>query len=197
MKRLTLLIIVTLLALSLNSFSQEVKEVSKKQIKPALLVIDTQNAYMGIVSEQEKFTAYYFINSLIDLFRKNGYPVIRVYHHDVLSGPHPGDEAFEYPSAIKVEKNDRMVVKTYPDAFNKTELDKVLKETGSNTLFLTGFSAVGCVISTYVGAMNHDYNVHMVKYAIMSHDAGYTDNIEIIFDAVSWEVVKQMVESAD
>lgn len=196
MKRLTLLILVSLLILSINSFSQVEKDKSVKQIKPALLVIDIQNAFIRAVSEQEKRTAFYFTNSLIDLFHENGYPVINIYHHDKKTGPHPGEDAFEYPVVIKVDKNDPRIIKTYSDSFNKTELDKILKESGSNTLFVTGYNAVACVLSTCVGAMNHDYNVFMVKNAIMSHNPEYTDDIEKIYEALSWEAVKLMVETA-
>jgi hypothetical protein len=37
----------------------------------------------------------------------------------------------------------------------------------------------------------------MIKDAIMSHNSEYTNNIEIMFDAVSQEVVKLILESAD
>ena len=37
----------------------------------------------------------------------------------------------------------------------------------------------------------------LVKDAIMCHNTQYTRNIEAMFDAVSFEVVKMMVESSD
>ena len=44
----------------------------------------------------------------------------------------------------------------------------MLKEKGSNTLFLCGLSAVGCVLATKTGAQNNDYKAFIVKDAIMS-----------------------------
>ena len=88
------------------------------------------------------------------------------------------------------------MVKTYPDGFNKTDLDKILKEKGCNTVFLCGLSAVGCVLSTWIGAHNHDYKAFMVKNAIMSHNSEYTDNVEEMFDAVSWDMVSLIVENS-
>lgn len=68
---------------------------------------------------------------------------------------------------------------------------------GINTLFLCGLSAVGCVLATYLGAVNYDYRVFMIKDAIMSHNSEYTNNIEIMFDAVSSDVVKLILESSE
>ena len=88
------------------------------------------------------------------------------------------------------------MIKTYGDAFNKTDLDKIIKDKGSNTLFMCGLSAVACVLSTWIGAQDHDYKAFMVKDAIMSHNSDYTKNVEQMFDAVSYDVVKLIVESS-
>ncbi|HNW90331.1 MAG TPA: isochorismatase family protein, partial [Bacteroidales bacterium] len=153
--------------------------------------------YLQMVPEREKEVALYYINGLIELFRKHGYPVIRIYHHDKESGPAPGTELFEFPASVLIKMDDPKIIKTYGDGFNKTDLDKVIKEQGSNTLFLCGLSAVGCVLATWIGAQNHDYKAFMVKDAIMSHNSDYTNNVEDMFDAVSYDVVKLILESAD
>ncbi len=196
MKKLIVMLFVLLHTMSGSSFAQEQKDQGTKQIKPALLVIDIQNAYLQMVPERDKEVALYYINSLIELFRKEGYPVIRVYHHSMESGPHPGDKMFEFPEGVSIIPEDAKVIKTYPDAFNKTELDNVLKEKGSNTLFLCGLSAVGCVLATWNGATNHDYKAFMIKDALMSHNSDYTNNVEDMFDAVGYDVVQMILENA-
>lgn len=165
-------------------------------VKPALLVIDIQNAFLPGIPEADKNTAMANINYYISLFRSHGFPVILVYHHGEEYGVRPGTDQFEFPSSVLIKSDDPKIIKTYPDAFNKTDLDKVLKEQGCNVLFLTGLSAVGCVLATYIGANNHDYKVFMVKDAIMSHKTEYTNSIEEIFGAVSPEVVTLVLESA-
>ncbi len=196
MKKVIVMLFVLLLTLTGSSFAQDQKDQGTKQIKPALLVIDIQNVYLQMVPEREKEIGLYYINELIALFRKEGYPVVRVYHHSKESGPQPGTELFEFPTSVTIKSEDPKVIKTYPDAFNKTELDKVLKEKGSNTLFLCGLSAVGCVLSSWVGAMNHDYKAFMVKDAIMSHNSDYTNNVEVMFDAVGYDMVKLILENS-
>ena len=62
------------------------KSKSNKGIIPALLVIDVQNKYMPIIPERDKGIAIFFINLLIDLFRKHDFPIIRIYHHNKENG---------------------------------------------------------------------------------------------------------------
>lgn len=195
MKKTTTLLAALLMAIAIPSFGQEKTEKPKVPIKPALLVIDIQQAFLPMMSA-DKEMAMEYINALIDHFHKLGYPVIRIYHTSEEYGVTPGTEGFEYPETVKILPSDAKVLKTYGDGFNKTDLDKVIKETGSNTLFLCGLSAVGCVLSTWIGAQNHDYRAFMVKNAIISHNAEYTKNVEQMFDAVTFDVVKLITENA-
>jgi nicotinamidase-related amidase len=197
MKKTTVFLTLLLLFISAISFSQGGKEQVKTQIKPALLVIDIQNAYLEMVPEREKEVGLYYINALIELFRSQGYPVIRIYHHSEEYGPHPGTDQFEFPTSVLIKPEDPKIIKTYGDGFNKTDLDKVLKESGSNTLFLCGLSSVGCVLATWIGAQNYDYKAFLIKDAIMSHNSDYTDNVEVMFDAVSYDLVKLILENSE
>ena len=194
MKRVIALLITLLLITSAVSFSQAVKEPAA--LKPALLVIDIQNAFLDMIPQQDREMGMLYINALIELFRSNGYPVIRVYHSSKEYGVEEGTERFEFPATVLIKPEDPKVIKTYPDGFNKTDLDRVIKESGSNTVFLSGLSAVGCVLATWIGAQNHDYKAFLVKDAIMSHNSAYTENIEVMFDAVSYDVVKLIIESS-
>jgi nicotinamidase-related amidase len=166
-----------------------------RKIIPALLVIDIQNKYLVTIPQNDKGISIYIINLLIDLFRKNGCPVIRIYHDNREDESGPGTEDFEYPPSIKIRKEDARIVKNYSDSFNKTELDSMLSKKGINTLFLCGLSAIGCVLATRIGAQNHDYKAFIVKDAIMSHNTEYTRNVEAMFDALSYDAVKLIVEN--
>lgn len=198
MKRRICFICLTLLLMITqgNLLSQEQKE-QKAQIKPALLVIDIQNAYLAMIPEKEREMAMQNINSYIELFRSHGYPVIRVYHFSEKYGPKKGTEQFEFPTSVLIRPDDPKVIKTYPDGFNKTDLDKVIKEKGCNTLFLCGLSATGCVLATWIGAQDYDYNAFLIKDAIMSPNSEYTNNIEEMFDAVGYEVLNLLLENSD
>jgi len=195
MKQLKIFLAILLIGVTILSIAQDKNEKPKEPIKPALLVIDIQNAFLPMMSS-DKEIAMEYINGLIGIFRKNGYPVIRIYHTSEEYGVTPGTEGFEFPETVKILPSDPKVIKTYGDGFNKTELDKVVKSTGSNTLFLCGLSAVGCVLATWNGAQNHDHNAFMVKNAIISHDNEYTRNVEEMFEAVSYDMVKLIIENS-
>jgi len=167
----------------------------RKDIKPALLIIDVQNRYLTFIPQRDKEFAFFFINLLIDLFRKHELPIIRIYHSNNENGPRPNSEEFEYPETIKIKSEDTQVVKTYSDSFNKTKLDDILKEKGCNTLFLCGLSAIGCVLASKTGAQNHDYKAFIVKDAIMSHDSDYTKNVQVMFDAISYDAIELILDN--
>jgi len=169
----------------------------KNKINPALLVIDIQNFSLKFIPEKDIEPALFKINMFIDLFRKHDFPIIRIYHFNEQHGLVQGREDFEFPKSVSIELEDPMVIKTYPDSFNKTDLDKVLKEKGCNTLFICGLSATGCALATWLGAFNHDYKAFLVKDALMSPDKDHTKNIEIMFDAVGYDVIQLILENAD
>lgn len=168
----------------------------KQEIKPALLVIDIQNTYLQYIPDDDKETALLRINYYIDMFRQYDCPVINIYHYSEEKGPEQKTQEFEFPSSIPIKPEDPRIIKTYPDAFNKTDLDKVLREKGCNTLFLCGLSSVGCVLATWLGAFNHDYKAFLVKDAIMSHKKSYTENVEVMFEAVGHDVIQLILESS-
>ncbi|RPI43354.1 MAG: isochorismatase family protein [Bacteroidetes bacterium] len=189
----TVMVLAMMLPVSLISQDQDR---GKSPLKPALLVIDIQNAFMGMVPEGEKEVAMTNISYYIELFRKHGCPIVRIHHQSEEFGVLPGTDAFEFPSSVPIKDDDPRVVKTYSDAFNKTDLDSILKGSGSNTLFLCGLSSVGCVLATWIGAQNHDYNAFILKDAIMSHNSDFTNNVEVMFDAVGYEMVKLVLDNS-
>jgi len=166
------------------------------RMRPALLVIDIQNAYLPMMAEADRKIGMEMINYAISLFRLHGFPIIRVYHVEPGFGPAQGSPEFEFPSSVPVKPDDPMIVKNFPSGFKKTSLDKLLKDKGVNTVFLCGLSAVGCVLATYHGAMDRDYRTFMVKDALISHDPVLTKAVQEICESVGYEALKAMLENA-
>jgi nicotinamidase-related amidase len=164
--------------------------------KPALVVMDIQKAFMPYMDGEETEGAMPMINATIELFRKHGLPVIRVYHTDPAHGPQPGTESFEFAEAVGIQDSDPKVVKTHASAFNSTELDNILREQGADTVFLTGLSAVGCVLATYFDADRLDYRVFMVRGGLISHKAELTESVEEMTGAVGYEAITYMLAGA-
>ena len=194
MKILPLFLSMTVMLSLAFSQSDQPETENSKQLKPCLVVIDIQNEYLPYVPEPEKDLGLQMINAAIQLFREEGFPIIRVYHTDPKWGPKTDSEGFQFPESVLIQEDDPMVIKNYPSAFKKTDLEKILREKDCNTLFLCGLSAVGCVLATYYGSKDLDFNVFMIKNAIMSHNSEYTRSVQEIFDTVNYTAMKVMLE---
>ncbi len=165
-------------------------------MKPALLVIDVQNAFLPYMSDGDRKIAFFVINFAIDLFRGHGLPVYRVYHTDpARGGPPPDSEAFAFDPAIKITPDDPQIIKNHPNAFKGTQLEKLLREAGRDTVFLCGLSSTGCVLATYFGAKDRDFKAFLVKDALLGPNAAHTDCIEDICDSVNYSVFEAMLET--
>ena len=197
MKKIFSFSLLFVLVFSCVSFSQGADK--PERLRPALLVIDIQNAFLERMDKAEVESSMPNIVFYINLFRSKGFPIIRIYHEDLKYGygPKNGTEQFEFPKTIPVTSDDPKVIKHYGDGFNKTDLDKVLKGKKVNTVFLCGLSAVGCVLATYIGAENYDYKAFFLKDALISHKTAYTKNIEDIFSALGYEAVNIMLDNAE
>jgi len=195
MKKIVLLILLLLVISMAWLCAADTAKAVPAKVKPALLVIDIQNAYLPRMDEKDKKLGMEMINYYIELFRANGFPVIRVYHTDLKMGPKPGSEEFEFPKTAAIKPEDPQIIKNHASAFKKTELDKMLKEKGCNTLFLCGLSAVGCVISTYYGATDLDYNVFMLKDALISPDAAKTRAVQEVCKTIDYFALKMLLEN--
>ena len=192
----TILTALLIPALFLGQALGQEKEKEPYRMKPALLIIDTQKAFMPMMSQADQDRALEMMNWSMWAFREAGLPVIRVYHEAPDWGVVEGAPGFEFHDSLKIAKDDPMVIKTYGSSFVKTNLDELLKEKGINTLFMCGLSAVGCVLATYMDASSHDYKAFMIKDALLSHNDTYTDQIEDIFDALDLDTVMYMLKIA-
>ena len=189
-------IILILVALFLGTglFAQVGEKTKKKELKPALLVIDVQNEFMPMMSSRDKETAVQYINWSIWVFRKFDLPVIRVYHTTPGQGPEIDSEGFEFDSDVNITEDDPMVIKNFGNAFKKTELDSLLKAKGVNTIYITGLSATGCAIASYFGGVELDYNTFMVEDALLSQDADLTNAVEKICNPINVNTLLMMME---
>jgi nicotinamidase-related amidase len=164
-------------------------------MRPALLVIDVQNAWLDQSEGLRKSIEVRAqeINEAIAAFRKKGLPIFILYHTDKAAGPEPGTEAFEFHSSIKIRPTDVKVVKNYPNAFNKTELEGLLRKEGCDTVLLAGLSATGCVLATYMGAKDRDITPYLVRDAVAGPREDLVRFVEEICDGLSVQAIRQFL----
>ncbi|HEX7003650.1 MAG TPA: isochorismatase family cysteine hydrolase [Trueperaceae bacterium] len=84
-----------------------------------------------------------------------------------------GTWGHDFVDMVKPRSGDTVVRKWRSSAFTRTELDRLLKESGVETVILTGTTTQGCVESTGRDATFHDY------YAVLPVDLVATTNKEL------------------
>ena len=155
-------------------------------MRPALLVVDIQNAWLDqspeLRSSIERRVS--LINDAIKLFRSRGKPLIFISHEDKKTGVVPGSTPFEFPSSIEIREGDVRVTKRYPNSFCKTGLDSMLRKLDIDTVVIAGLSASGCVLGTFFGAIDCDFSPYLLKNGVASHSEDHVRFAEEICDTI-------------
>lgn len=160
--------------------------------KPALLIIDMQNAFLHeqghLVKLGEDNRAYLAIvpniARLADLARSLKIPVIYLRHayragyidggivvHELfpsdkeVGGWLDGTWDTEIFEPLKPENSDIVIRKNRYSGFFGTDLDQLLRNLGVNTLIITGIHSNVCCDSTARDAVFRDYRVYFVSDA--------------------------------
>lgn len=164
-------------------------------MKPVLLVIDIQKAFFKHSPETARSldTAVLVTNEAIDFFRQQQLPVVCVQHVNVANGVVPGSEGFELPAQLKIEAADKRIVKTYGNAFNKTDLGEYLAQLGADTVIITGYCAEFCVLSTYRGALDLDLTPILLRGAIASRNPQNIPFVENVNEIISLGALKKLL----
>jgi nicotinamidase-related amidase len=164
-------------------------------MKPVLLVIDAQNGWLGM-SDGLKDSVERRIDRMVEaisIFRKANSPIIFTYHSQDDIGMVPGTNEFDLFPGVKVNPSDGKVVKTYMNAFNKTDLESQIHDMGCDTVILIGLSAMYCVHATYLGAFDRDLVPYLIKGAVAGPDEGSVEMVEKISDTLSLKAISQIL----
>jgi len=164
-------------------------------MKPALLVIDIQKIWLDDNEDLKKSVEKRIdvINEAIGWFRRNKRPIIVVYHEDKDMGSIPGTKPFEFPETVRIKETDVKVIKRYPNAFGKTELEAVLRKEGCDTVVIVGLSASGCALATFFGALDCDFRPYWVKGGVASHNEEHVRITEDICDTLNVQALDQLL----
>jgi nicotinamidase-related amidase len=164
-------------------------------MRPALLVIDLQKEFFNLsqtCSDSLK-SAIEYINEAIPLFRKKRLPIIVIQHMNEKEGLVPGNPGFDVHESVKLEQQDLRIVKTYGNAFTKTELSKKLRELEVDTILIAGFCAEECVLSTYIGAQDNDFTPIIMRSAIASDNPNHIKFVEEISNIISIGALRKLL----
>ena len=131
----------------------------------ALLVVDVQNDVVGGAYERDAVVGR--IRDLVDRARAAQTPVVWVQHQDAELVP--DSIGWQIVSELSPADSEARVRKEYGDAFEGTDLERVLSRLGVGRLVVAGAETDACIRSTIHGAFTRGYDTTLVGDA---HTAG-------------------------
>jgi len=136
-----------------------------------LLVIDAQREYLdGKLPLAGMDASLAEAARLLKRARAAGTPVVHVMHR--ADGPlfNPKGAAYAIVDALQPLPGEKVVVKTLANAFTRTELDQVLRDSGRKQLIVVGYMTHNCVSATTRAALDHGYRATVVAAATATRD---------------------------
>jgi nicotinamidase-related amidase len=133
----------------------------------ALVVIDLQNDVVANAYRRDEVLVA--VNALIERARIAHVPVVWVRHAD--EDLVAGSEAWQFVAELAPLPGDAIVEKNYRDAFEDTDLERVLSTLAVGKLIVTGAQTDMCVRSTLHGALVRGYDAILVSDAHTTEDS--------------------------
>lgn len=133
----------------------------------ALIIVDAQNTYTeGVMKLDGVDAAMQECKKLLDRFRNAGRPVFHIQHDAGPGSPYDiKDHIGQIADIVAPIDGEPVITKAYPNSFAHTELEKLIKATGTNNLIITGFMSHMCVNSTARGAFSLGFTPTVVASA--------------------------------
>jgi nicotinamidase-related amidase len=140
----------------------------------ALLVIDVQNEYFdGKWPIPEGLAALSCIEEAIETSQSVGATVVYIQH--AVANPEyglflPGSHGFDLHARLHPRSGDPRIVKTYPGAFSKTELEPALRQRHIETIVIAGYMTHMCCDTTAREGFQRDFRVLFLNDATATRD---------------------------
>ena len=192
---LVLLVIICMIVADVIFISRNIRIISEgtpvtkyDTERPALLVIDIQEATTGEVSDYENFkdisdSLIQKINQIIDKSNDNQILVIyirnevtRWFFNIIDNSMAKGSEGAELDSRLMVV-NTNIISKEKQDAFSNPQLDSLLIDNKINHLYIVGLDAAYCVNSTIDAAINREYKITVIVDGLVSKTDSLKDQM--------------------
>ncbi|NUT40740.1 MAG: cysteine hydrolase [Thermoactinospora sp.] len=152
-----------------------------------LVMIDYQNTYRtGVMALPGAEAALQAGARLLERARASGARVVHIVNDGGPGSPYDvREEIGSISPRVAPRDGEPVVVKTAPNAFHETELDRVLKDLGAGTdLVLAGFMTHMCVTFTAEGAFLRGYRPVVVADACASRTLAGPDGAPLDHDAL-------------
>lgn len=125
----------------------------------ALVLIDCQQTYReGVMQLENVEPALQEAATLLKRYRDSGRPVIHIMHDAGAGTPYDISAPIgQIADLVAPIEGETVIVKSFPSAFEQTELDAELKARGVKNVVYVGFMTHMCVNSTARASFNHGY----------------------------------------
>lgn len=156
----------------------------------ALLIIDVQNDYFpgGKMTLEKSVQAAENTRRILEYFRNNHLPVIHIQHISTNDGAVffiPGTDGAKINHLVLPEKDEKVIVKHFPNSFRETDLLNYLQSKTIKNLVITGMMTDVCVESTTRAAFDFGFT------NIIIGDATATGNRELNGEVIKAEEVQR------
>jgi len=132
----------------------------------ALLIVDVQKRVVGGAHDRDAVVAN--IGTLVDKARRDGVPVVWVQHSDDELAK--GSDEWQIVPELEPSDTEPRVEKTYPDAFDESDLEVILSDRGIGRIFLAGAQTDECIRTTLHSASVRGYDITLVSDAHTTED---------------------------
>jgi nicotinamidase-related amidase len=136
----------------------------------ALLLVDIQKDYFENGKSQlfEAERAAFQASKLVELFRKEGLPVIHVQHVNISEGATffvPDTEGVQIHSSVFPNPEEVVIIKNAPNSFYHTDLSDTLNKGKVEHLIICGMMTHMCIDTTVRAAKDYGYKVTLIQDA--------------------------------
>jgi len=144
-------------------------------MKEGLIIIDVQNDYFdkGTMTLVNSDNACKNAKLLLDRFRSENLPVIFIQH--IATKPSatfflPGTKGADIHAILHPLKNEKVIIKHFPNSFRETDLLDYLRENQITDLVICGMMTHMCVDATTRAAKDFGFNITVVGDACATRD---------------------------
>ncbi len=161
--------------------------------KAALVVVDAQRKFSIDTPDWPEIRQKGVdgMNRYMRLFREAGRPVILMAFEGETHNPYNGDDGDEWLQGMEVKDTDIILTKYAMSSFKKTELEKTLKDTGSDIMVIVGMYAEFCVAATFFSGIEHDFSTYIAHDGLIAwNNPGGIEATEMLCGTVPYEMVR-------
>ena len=142
-----------------------IEQLSTSRENMAVVIMDYQNRQLSHFSEEFQRELLERAKKVLERARYKGIPVI---HVEVVRGERTPETQIH--PAIAPRPGETLLTKRRVGPFSTTNLDKVLKTHGIDTLVIMGISTSGCVLSTVRCGADMDYRIIVLSDCCADRD---------------------------